>query len=138
MRLNLLRTAAFSVIIAAAAIGPYAASAAAQHNVLLFVADGLRPGMVNPQNALTMAALLQRGVRFPNSLDILSAGKLVRRVMTDAMPNGVMPDRQRGTLRSAPDAAGLVTVVEYQTLGDARYFDAAGFPGRTLGLRDAR
>ncbi|MDP9096102.1 MAG: alkaline phosphatase family protein, partial [Pseudomonadota bacterium] len=37
------------------------------HNVVLFVADGLRPGVVNAQTAPTMDALLKRGVRFTNS-----------------------------------------------------------------------
>ena len=37
------------------------------HNVILFVADGLRPGMVNEQTAPAMAALLARGVRFTNT-----------------------------------------------------------------------
>lgn len=36
-------------------------------NVLLFVADGLRPGMVTEQTAPTMTALLQRGVHFTNT-----------------------------------------------------------------------
>src|SRR5689334_25090155 len=36
------------------------------HNVILFVADGLRPGMVNEQTAPAMTALMQRGVRFTN------------------------------------------------------------------------
>src|SRR5690348_1868747 len=37
------------------------------HNVILFVADGLRPGMVNEQTAPAMAAVLARGVRFTNT-----------------------------------------------------------------------
>ena len=37
------------------------------HNVLLFVADGLRPGMINEQTTPTMAALLKRGVTFSNT-----------------------------------------------------------------------
>ena len=36
--------------------------------------------------------------------------------------------------RSVPDSAGHVTVVLTQTVGSTRYFDAAGYPGRTLGL----
>ena len=40
------------------------------HSVLLFVADGLRPGMVNDQTAPTMAALMARGVRFTNTHSI--------------------------------------------------------------------
>ena len=36
-------------------------------NVILYVADGLRAGMVTEKNAPTMTALMQRGVRFTNS-----------------------------------------------------------------------
>src|SRR5690242_9771261 len=35
-------------------------------NVILYVADGLRAGMVTGKNAPTMTALMQRGVRFTN------------------------------------------------------------------------
>jgi hypothetical protein len=35
---------------------------------------------------------------------------------------------------SEPTAQGLRTVLETQRVGDTRYFDAAGFPGRTVGL----
>src|SRR5271165_2267001 len=44
-----------------------AATPAAARNVLLSVADGMRYGMVTPQNAPTMSALLDRGVRFTNT-----------------------------------------------------------------------
>ena len=37
------------------------------HNVILFVADGLRPGMVNPRTAPTMAAMMHNGVQFSNT-----------------------------------------------------------------------
>ena len=40
-------------------------------------------------------------------------------------------------LRSEAAANGLVTVLEYQAVGDTPYFDAAGFPGRTVGLKAA-
>jgi arylsulfatase A-like enzyme len=43
------------------------ASAASQHNVVIFVPDGLRAGMVTPERAPTMAALRDGGVTFPNS-----------------------------------------------------------------------
>ncbi len=46
---------------------PAPAPDATRHNVLLFVADGLRPGMINAQNAPTMAALMRSGVRFTNT-----------------------------------------------------------------------
>src|SRR5258708_10414637 len=37
------------------------------HNIVLFVADGLRAGMVNEKTALAMTALMAEGVRFTNS-----------------------------------------------------------------------
>jgi hypothetical protein len=35
---------------------------------------------------------------------------------------------------SRPDAQGLRTVLNFQRVLNQRYFDTAGFPGRTLGL----
>jgi Type I phosphodiesterase / nucleotide pyrophosphatase len=37
------------------------------HNVVLFVADGLRPGMVNEETTPAMAALMKDGVSFANA-----------------------------------------------------------------------
>src|SRR5260370_40912335 len=37
------------------------------HNVVLFVADGLRAGMVNEKTAPAMAGLMAEGVRFTNT-----------------------------------------------------------------------
>ena len=53
-----------------AMLGILAVPAMAQsrpHNVVLFVADGLRPGMVNGQTAPALAALMANGVRFANT-----------------------------------------------------------------------
>src|SRR4051794_36301284 len=61
-------------------------------------------------------------------------GKLIGRVMTEAMPNGATPIAYSGTVTSKPAANGLRTVLNFQRVGSQRYFDAAGFPGRTLGL----
>ena len=61
-------------------------------------------------------------------------GSLVGRVMTEAMPNGARPKAFAGTVKSQPAANGLRTVLMFQRVGTQRYFDAAGFPGRTLGL----
>jgi hypothetical protein len=61
-------------------------------------------------------------------------GRLVGRVLSEAMPNGAMPKVTPSTLRSAPDSEGHVTVLQMQSVGETRYFDAAGYPGRTLGL----
>ena len=74
----------------------------------------------------TVASLLR--------LQIPDKGKLVGRVLSEAMPNGAMPEWKHGEVRSEPDGTGHMTVVLTQTVGDTRYFDAAGYPGRTLGL----
>ena len=61
-------------------------------------------------------------------------GNLIGRVMTEAMPNGVTPQATSETVKSQPSANGLRTVLNFQRVLTQRYFDAAGFPGRTLGL----
>ncbi|HVY15180.1 MAG TPA: alkaline phosphatase family protein [Rhodopila sp.] len=62
-------------------------------------------------------------------------GKLVGRVLTEAMPNGAAIRARPLVLRSGPDANGNVTVLKYQIVGATKYFDAAGYPNRTLGLQ---
>jgi hypothetical protein len=61
-------------------------------------------------------------------------GSLIGRVMSEAMPNGATPKAFAGSVKSQPSANGLRTVLNFQRVGGQRYFDAAGFPGRTLGL----
>jgi hypothetical protein len=67
-------------------------------------------------------------------LTVADKGKLVGRVLIEALPDGAMPSVQSNAVRSEPDALGHVTVVTTQTANSTRYFDAAGYPGRTLGL----
>jgi predicted AlkP superfamily pyrophosphatase or phosphodiesterase len=61
-------------------------------------------------------------------------GNLIGRAMTEAMPNGTTPKATSGSVKSEPAAGGLRTVLNFQRVGSQRYFDAAGFPGRTVGL----
>jgi hypothetical protein len=58
---------------------------------------------------------------------------LIGRVASEAMPGGKTP---RFIARTMPleTANGLRTVLRYQTVGTTRYFAAAGFPGRTVGV----
>ena len=63
-----------------------------------------------------------------------SKGKLLGRVLSEAMPGGAMPVVETHVLTSEVGAGGLRTVIDLQQVGDTRYFDAAGFPGRTVGL----
>ena len=61
-------------------------------------------------------------------------GNLIGRVITEAMPNGATPQAFAATVKSQPSANGLRTVLKFQRVLAQRYFDAAGFPGRTVGL----
>ena len=57
-------------LLIAAFLGLLASPVLAQqrpHNVVLFVADGLRPGMVNEHTAPAMSQLMAKGVRFSNT-----------------------------------------------------------------------
>jgi len=62
-------------------------------------------------------------------------GDLIGRVMTEAMPNGATPKGFTGTITGKPAANGLKTVLQFQRVLDQRYFDVAGFPRRTVGLK---
>ena len=64
-------------------------------------------------------------------------GRLVGRAMTEAMPNGATPKASSDTIKSEPAANGLRTVLALQRVGSQRYFDAAGFPGRTVGIEES-
>ena len=67
-------------------------------------------------------------------LRVSAAGGLTGRVISEALPNGIVPKLADGTISSKPDANGLQTTVKFQRVLTQRYFDAAGFAGRTLGL----
>jgi hypothetical protein len=63
-----------------------------------------------------------------------AAGGLQGRVMSEALPNGITPKVAENKLVSKPAANGLQTILRYQRVLSQRYFDAAGFAGRTVGL----
>jgi hypothetical protein len=67
-------------------------------------------------------------------LDVRDIGNLVGRVLSEALPNGALPKVSSRVVRSDPAPNGLVTVLNMQMVGSTRYFDSAGFPGRTVGL----
>jgi hypothetical protein len=67
-------------------------------------------------------------------LDISDKGKLIGRVLSEALPNGALPAVTSRVVISDPAPNGLATVINMQMVGDTRYYDAAGFSGRTVGL----
>jgi arylsulfatase A-like enzyme len=64
-----------------------------------------------------------------------SHGRLVGRPLIEAFSNGTPVESTRRTIASEPSSAGLKTILNYQMVGDTRYFDSAGFEGRTVGLK---
>jgi hypothetical protein len=80
----------------------------------------------NADVGMTIAQLL--------ALHPTAAGGLTGRVMSEALPNGTIPKAADGTIVSKPAANGLQTIVKFQRVLSQRYFDVAGFPGRTVGL----
>jgi hypothetical protein len=80
----------------------------------------------NADVGMTAAQLM--GLRSANS------GGLIGRVMSEALPNGITPKAIEATIVSKPASNGLKTIVKYQRVLTQRYFDVAGFPGRTVGL----
>jgi hypothetical protein len=68
------------------------------------------------------------------NLHATANGGLLGRVMSEALPGGIIPKAADGSIVSKPAANGLKTVVKFQRVLSQRYFDAAGFPGRTVGL----
>ena len=83
----------------------------------------------NADFGMTVAHLLQ--------LELPHKGRLIGRLLSEALPGGTAPRADRHVLRSQP-AQGIATILEYQTVGGTRYFDAAGFAGRTAGLSSTR
>ena len=67
-------------------------------------------------------------------LEVSDKGKLVGRVLSETLPNGALPHVTSRVVISDPAPNGLATVINMQAVGETRYFDAGGFPGRTVGL----
>jgi len=82
----------------------------------------------NADLGMTIASLLKLGIP--------AKGKLIGRVLSEALKgDDPVPSSSRKVLNSASDASGNVTRLAYQVLGTTYYFDAAGYPGRTVGLQ---
>jgi hypothetical protein len=101
-------------------------------NFMAAIGPDFKAGYVDPlpvSNAdvgMTIAQLMD--------LHPANEGGLIGRVISEALPNGIVPKSVAGTFASKPAANGLTTVVKYQRVLAQRYFDAAGFSGRTVGL----
>jgi hypothetical protein len=91
-----------------------------------------RTGFIDP--APSSNADIGKTIAHILNLNIPDVGNLVGRALLEATPEGAMPQWTTTTQVSDPDARGQRTIVATQAVGNVRYFDAAGYPGRTIGL----
>jgi hypothetical protein len=107
-------------------------SRADTYNFMAAIGPDFKAGFVDP--APISNADVGRTIAQILGLRIKPHGTLLGRVASEAMPGGKTPPIVVKTLRSEPAKNGLRTVLNFQLVGTTRYFDAAGFPGRTVGL----
>jgi hypothetical protein len=67
--------------------------------------------------------------------ELQAKGTLKGRVISEALAGGSETPFQREVMKSAPGPQGVQTILDYQTVGTERYLDAAGFDGKTVGLK---
>ncbi|MDE1985344.1 MAG: alkaline phosphatase family protein [Alphaproteobacteria bacterium] len=67
-------------------------------------------------------------------VDLTGPGTLKGRVIAEALKGGKMPKVTRWRVVSPAAVNGFHTVLDVQEVGSTRYFDAAGMPGRIVGL----
>jgi len=104
-------------------------------NFMAAIGPDFKAGFVDP--APVSNADVNRTLVHLLKLKVRDNGKLTGRVIAEAVRGGATPGYVAKTLTSEPAANGLKTVLNYQMVGQVRYFDAAGFPGRTNGLSES-
>jgi arylsulfatase A-like enzyme len=107
-------------------------SRAETRNFMAAIGPDFKSGYADPapiSNADIAPTLAQlAGIAMP------AKGKLKGRVIGEALVGGADVTAVRRTIQSAPAANGMRTILNFQQVGEARYFDAAGFAGRSIGL----
>ena len=101
-------------------------------NFMAMQGPDFKSGFVDPAPASN--ADLGRTIAQLMHFDLADKGKLVGRPLSETLPNGALPDVTSRVVTSDPAPNGITTVVDMQIVGTTRYYDAAGFPGRTVGL----
>jgi arylsulfatase A-like enzyme len=107
-------------------------SRADTHNFMAATGPDFRKGFVDPTPVAntdlpqTLANIL--GLTLPFK------GSLSGRVLTEALVKPTEVPSAKRSVRSAPAANGFVTILNQQDAAGHSYYDAAGAPGRTVGL----
>ena len=104
------------------------------HNFMAAIGPDFKAGFRDPDPvsnadiAPTLARLM--------GVDLGGGGEARGRVIEEALAGGADPAVQVHVTRSAPAANGFVTILDWQEAAGFPYFDAAGAPGRTIGLKE--
>ena len=103
-------------------------------NFMAAIGPAFKAGFVNdaPVSNADIAPTLAQVI----GVDLPPVGELVGRVISEAIVGGSPVQPWRYDVVSPPGDGGLRTIVNMQVVGKTRYFDAAGFPGRTVGLKE--
>ncbi len=102
-------------------------------NAMLAAGPDFHTGFVDYAPAANVD--INRTILHVLGLSVRDHGKLVGRVLSEALIDGQPPRLASGIARSRPDEHGNVTVLRWQQADKAMYFDAAGYPGRAVGIR---
>jgi hypothetical protein len=107
-------------------------SRAETRNFMAAIGPDFKSGYADPapiSNADIAPTLAQiAGITMP------AKGKLKGRVISEALMGGSEVSASHKTIQSAPAENGARTILNFQQVGEQRYFDAAGFAGRAVGL----
>jgi arylsulfatase A-like enzyme len=104
-------------------------------NFMAAAGPDFKSGWVDEAPANT--ADIGRTIAAVMGLPLAAHGNLIGRVLKEAFPGGAAPEIDRRWLTSPVSpvtAEGIFTILAEQRAGGERYFDAAGFAGRTVGL----
>ena len=106
------------------------------HNFMAAIGPDFKAGYrdLSPVSNADIAPTLARVTGLP----LPSKGKLQGRAIAEALKPGHKTVTTPHVLRSAPAANGFTTVLETQSVGDETYLDAAGMPGRVVGLKTSK
>jgi arylsulfatase A-like enzyme len=108
-------------------------SRADTHNFMAAIGPDFKAGFVDPAPvsnadiAPTLAHILE--------LKPLSAGNLEGRVASEALVGGKKVKVHHRVIRAPATPDGTATVLDVQSVGRTDYFDAAGIPGRVVGVK---
>ena len=105
-------------------------------NFMAATGPSFKPAFVN--DAPVSNADIGKTIAHVLGLKIPFHGALQGRVMEEVLPGGKPPAVENWVERAHPGPDGLATVLVGQRVGANRYFDAAGFPGRTVGMDERK